>query len=143
MNAAQTTKTRPGSAPPSRGSGSQIAAKNKELAQLRTDVPALVRAVNQLTLENQQLRDDYAGSGSVVPFPGRAPARPAVDRPRREGLPRCHPFPWMCPTPSSSPRQFAGTSKHFVHALASNDGRPRISHDREPGLPLADISPLA
>ncbi len=23
------------------------------------------------------------------------------------GLPRCHPFPWMCPTPSSSPRQFA------------------------------------
>ena len=53
-----------------------IAAKNKELAQLRTDVPALVRAVNQLTLENQQLRDDYAGSGSVVPFPGRAPARP-------------------------------------------------------------------
>jgi AcrR family transcriptional regulator len=53
-----------------------IAAKNKELAQLRTDVPALVRAVNQLTLENQQLRDDYADSGSVVPFPGRAPARP-------------------------------------------------------------------
>jgi septal ring factor EnvC (AmiA/AmiB activator) len=53
-----------------------IAAKNKELAQLRTDVPALVRAVNQLTLENQQLRDAHARSGSVVPFPGRAPARP-------------------------------------------------------------------
>lgn len=53
-----------------------IAAKNKELAQLRTDVPALVRAVNQLTLENQQLRDAHAGRGSVVPFPGRAPARP-------------------------------------------------------------------
>jgi septal ring factor EnvC (AmiA/AmiB activator) len=52
-----------------------IAAKNKELAQLRTDVPALVRAVNQLTLENQQLRDD-AGRGGVVPFHGRAPARP-------------------------------------------------------------------
>ena len=53
-----------------------IAAKNKELAQLRTDVPALIRAVNQLTLENQQLRDAHAGNGSVVPFPGRAPARP-------------------------------------------------------------------
>jgi septal ring factor EnvC (AmiA/AmiB activator) len=53
-----------------------IAAKNKELAQLRTDVPALVRAVNQLTLENQQLRDAHAAGGSIVPFPGRAPARP-------------------------------------------------------------------
>jgi hypothetical protein len=53
-----------------------IAAKNKELAQLRADVSALARAVNQLTLENQQLRDAHAGSGSVVPFPGRAPARP-------------------------------------------------------------------
>jgi septal ring factor EnvC (AmiA/AmiB activator) len=52
-----------------------IDGKNKELAQLRADVPALVRAVNQLTLENQQLRDARAG-GSVVPFPGRVPARP-------------------------------------------------------------------
>ncbi|MFI0424043.1 hypothetical protein [Spongiactinospora sp. 9N601] len=33
-----------------------IANKNKELAQIREDVPALVRAVHQLTLENQQLR---------------------------------------------------------------------------------------
>lgn len=33
-----------------------IASKNKELAQLRADVPALVRAVNQLTMENQKLR---------------------------------------------------------------------------------------
>jgi hypothetical protein len=54
-----------------------IAGKNKELAQLRTDVPALVRAVNQLTLENQQLRDTHARtSGSVIPFPGREPTRP-------------------------------------------------------------------
>ena len=53
-----------------------IDAKNKELARLREDVPALVRAVNQLTLENQQLRDAQAGNGSVVPFPGRSPARP-------------------------------------------------------------------
>ena len=37
---------------------------------------AMDRAVNQLTLENQQLRDAQAGNGSVVPFPCRAPARP-------------------------------------------------------------------
>ena len=55
-----------------------IANKNKELAQLRADVPALVRAVNQLTMENQQLRDMHAStSSSVIPFPGR-PARPRV-----------------------------------------------------------------
>ncbi|GAA3614116.1 hypothetical protein GCM10022419_119080 [Nonomuraea rosea] len=33
-----------------------IANKNKELKQVREDVPALVRAVHQLTLENQELR---------------------------------------------------------------------------------------
>lgn len=33
-----------------------IANKNKELTQIREDVPALVRAVHQLTLENQELR---------------------------------------------------------------------------------------
>jgi septal ring factor EnvC (AmiA/AmiB activator) len=53
-----------------------IAGKNKELAQLRADVPALVRVVNQLTLENQQLRDMRADDGKVVPFRGRRPARP-------------------------------------------------------------------
>lgn len=53
-----------------------IADKNKELARLRTDVPVLVRVVHQLTLENQQLRDMHASAGSVVPFPGRKPARP-------------------------------------------------------------------
>jgi hypothetical protein len=54
-----------------------IAGKNKELAQLRADVPALVRVVHQLTLENQQLRDMRASpGGSVIPFPGRPPARP-------------------------------------------------------------------
>ena len=52
-----------------------ISTKNNELAQLRADVPALVRAVNQLTLENQQLRDAHAGNGSVVPFPRHEPAR--------------------------------------------------------------------
>jgi septal ring factor EnvC (AmiA/AmiB activator) len=54
-----------------------IAAKNKELAQIRADVPALVRVINQLTLENQQLRSMRSGAdGNVVPFPGRKPARP-------------------------------------------------------------------
>jgi hypothetical protein len=47
------------------------------LAQLRADVPALVRAVYQLTLETQQLRDMRTTTGgSVVPLTGRMPARP-------------------------------------------------------------------
>lgn len=51
--------------------------KNEELEQLRTDVPALIRVVHQLTLENQQLRDACADTdGDIVPFPGRAPVRP-------------------------------------------------------------------
>lgn len=46
--------------------------KNTELAQLRHDVPALVRVVNQLTLENQQLRDALTNPGAtVVAFPRR------------------------------------------------------------------------
>lgn len=54
-----------------------IAAKNKELAQIRADVPALVRVVNQLTLENQQLREMRSGAdGNVIPFPGRKPIGP-------------------------------------------------------------------
>lgn len=54
-----------------------IAAKNKELDQIRADVPALVRVANQLTLENQQLREMRSGvDGKVIPFPGRKPARP-------------------------------------------------------------------
>jgi hypothetical protein len=59
-----------------------IAAKNKELAQLRADVPALVRVVHQLTLENQQLREMRSGSSkNVIPFPGRKPTRPCDPRP--------------------------------------------------------------
>jgi chromosome segregation ATPase len=53
-----------------------IEGKNKELAQLRAEVPALVRTINQLTMENRQLRDASAAGGSVVPFPGHAPLRP-------------------------------------------------------------------
>ncbi len=43
-----------------------IANKNEELTQLHADVPALVRAVNQLTLENQQLRELLARPSSNV-----------------------------------------------------------------------------
>jgi hypothetical protein len=58
-----------------------IAAKNKELAQLRADVPALVRAVHQLTLENQQLREMRSGAdGNVVPFPDVGTS-PRLNRP--------------------------------------------------------------
>ncbi|UQW99195.1 hypothetical protein [Streptomyces sp. RerS4] len=54
-----------------------IANKNKELRQLRTDVLALVRAVNQLTLENQQLREESAAPGpNVVPFRSRPGSQP-------------------------------------------------------------------
>jgi len=57
-----------------------IANKNTELRRLRTDVPALVRALNQLTLENQQLRDALARpDATIVPFPNspsRSDARP-------------------------------------------------------------------
>jgi hypothetical protein len=41
--------------------------KNRELSQLRADVPALVRVVNELTLENQQLRDQLTHpTGAVI-----------------------------------------------------------------------------
>jgi HsdM N-terminal domain len=44
-----------------------IGNKNRELQLLRADVPALVRVVNQLTLENQRLRDQLAHpSGAVI-----------------------------------------------------------------------------
>lgn len=53
-----------------------IANKNKELGQLRADVPALIRAVNQLTLENLQLREELATpEGRVIAFP--SPHRPS------------------------------------------------------------------
>jgi chromosome segregation ATPase len=43
-----------------------IANKNTELTQLRADVPALVRTINVLTLENQQLRETHAQIKSTV-----------------------------------------------------------------------------
>jgi hypothetical protein len=56
-----------------------LSARGKELAQARADIRALVRAVNQLATENQQLRDAQSrhGRGSVViPFPGASLPRP-------------------------------------------------------------------
>jgi len=44
--------------------------KNRQLNLLRADVPALVRVINQLTMENQQLRDRIVDpSGNVIPLP--------------------------------------------------------------------------
>jgi hypothetical protein len=56
-----------------------LSARGKELAQARADIRVLVRAVNQLTMEIQQLRDAQSrhGRGSVVvPFPGATLPRP-------------------------------------------------------------------
>jgi hypothetical protein len=53
-----------------------ITNKNAELKQLRSDVPALVRAVNQLTLENQQLHEARTNPDTnVVPFRNRRSPR--------------------------------------------------------------------
>ena len=46
-----------------------IGNKNAELAQLRADVPALVRAVNQLTLQNQELREALTSpNAEIIPI---------------------------------------------------------------------------
>jgi hypothetical protein len=45
--------------------------KTRELNQLRADVPALVRVVNQLTIENQQLRAQLAEMPAAVIAIGR------------------------------------------------------------------------
>ncbi len=56
-----------------------ITNKNTELAQLRADVPALIRVVNQLTLENQQLREAQTQTNpTVVPLSLRH--RPHIDK---------------------------------------------------------------
>lgn len=55
-----------------------IANKNKELDQLRGDVPNLIRVINQLTLENQQLREALAHpSPNVIPLHTRRPIQPS------------------------------------------------------------------
>ncbi|MFI1522812.1 hypothetical protein [Kitasatospora cineracea] len=51
-----------------------LAAKNKELGELREDVLDLVRIVNQLTLENQNLRARViADDPTIVPIGRRPP----------------------------------------------------------------------
>ena len=58
-----------------------IANKNKELAQLRADVLALVRAVNTLTLELQEVRDELTAPGNVTRLDSRrVSARHGDDR---------------------------------------------------------------
>ncbi|MFD5445982.1 hypothetical protein [Streptomyces tendae] len=53
-----------------------IANKNKEPRQLRADVPSLVRVVNQLTLENQELRRQLAlPEPTVIPLQERRSTR--------------------------------------------------------------------
>jgi chromosome segregation ATPase len=48
-----------------------IANKNRELTQLRADVPALVRAVNQLTLELQKARVEFTAPDKVTRIDSR------------------------------------------------------------------------
>jgi hypothetical protein len=43
-----------------------IANKNRELRVLRADVPALIRIINQLTLENENFRGLAAGATDVI-----------------------------------------------------------------------------
>lgn len=62
-----------------------IANMREELQQHRADVPALVRVVNQLTLENQQLREALGDTSNLIPFPGRAPGAPSPAAVRRPG----------------------------------------------------------
>ncbi|WP_256277794.1 hypothetical protein [Mycolicibacterium grossiae] len=45
--------------------------KSRELDQLRADVPALVRVINQLTIENHQLRTQWAERPASVISLGR------------------------------------------------------------------------
>jgi regulator of replication initiation timing len=50
-----------------------VANKDKELTQLRSDVPALVRVINQITAENTELREALNTSpANVVPVHRRA-----------------------------------------------------------------------
>ena len=131
-----------------------IAGKNKELAQLRADVPALVRAVNQLTLENQQLRDAHAGQRQrrPVPRPGtRPPPRlttrqedtvmPSipVDAVRRHRTRRAAPGSsatgWN-PTATASPRPWPGSP-------AARPTAPTRCATTSPGSGSSSASPTA
>ena len=62
--------------------------KDKELTQLRSDVPALVRVINQLTAENAELREALeTPPANVVPLPRRTgfSAEAGTPRPTKRG----------------------------------------------------------
>ncbi|MEV5513174.1 hypothetical protein AB0L50_09625 [Streptomyces flaveolus] len=75
----------------------QRAADKEQLAQLTTDVENLVRVVNQLTLENRQLRQQLATPGPIVRLPTAQPSlRDGAHTPPRGGgasLRRVDPHP--------------------------------------------------
>lgn len=61
-----------------------ITNQNKELTQLRKDVPALVRALNQLTAENTELRQTLERlSDNVVPLRPSKPKQLFGHQPRQ------------------------------------------------------------
>lgn len=70
---------RGGTSPSRSGCGEQIAKlkktvanKDKELTRLRSDVPALVRVINQITAENAELRETLKmPPANVVPLSRR------------------------------------------------------------------------
>jgi septal ring factor EnvC (AmiA/AmiB activator) len=61
-----------------------IANKDKELTRLRSDVPALVRVINQITAENTELREALKiPPASVIPLSRRPGSTAESGTPRR------------------------------------------------------------
>lgn len=69
-----------------------LSARGKELAQARADIRALVRAVNQLTMENQQLRAACAPVLVAALSRSRAGHPPAHGNEHLEGKGRDRPM---------------------------------------------------
>jgi septal ring factor EnvC (AmiA/AmiB activator) len=61
-----------------------VADKDKELTRLRSDVPALVRVINQITAENAELRETLKMQpANVVPLSRRTGSSAESGTPRR------------------------------------------------------------
>ena len=61
-----------------------VANKDKELTRLRSDVPALVRLINQITAENAELRETLkVPPANVVPLSRRTGSSAESGTPRR------------------------------------------------------------